>query len=42
MEELENFASFSDGNYLNSVDLKRISEMYANNFHVNAVQPSQL
>jgi aryl-alcohol dehydrogenase-like predicted oxidoreductase len=42
MEELENFASFSDGNYLNSTDLKQISDMYANNFHVNAVQSSHL
>lgn len=42
MEELENFASFSDGNYLNSNDVGRISDMYANNFHVNRIQPSQL
>lgn len=42
MEELENFASFSDGNYLNNNDVGRISDMYANNFHVNPIQPSQL
>jgi len=42
MEELENFASFSDGNYLNSNDVGRISDMYAKNFHVNPIQPSQL
>jgi len=42
MEELENFASFSDGNYLNSNDVGRIFDMYANNFHVNPIQPSQL
>ncbi len=42
MEELENFASFSDGNYLNSNDVGRISDMYANNFHVNPIQPGQL
>ncbi|MDP9197535.1 MAG: aldo/keto reductase [Thermoproteota archaeon] len=42
LEELENFASFSDGNYLNSRDLGIMSDMYANNFNVEPIQPSQL
>jgi aryl-alcohol dehydrogenase-like predicted oxidoreductase len=35
LEEIETFASFSDGNYLTNSDLKNISDMYSNNFYVN-------
>lgn len=37
MEELEMFASISDGNYLSSTESATLTEMYENNFYVKPV-----
>lgn len=37
VEELEMFASISDGNYLSSADSAKLTEMYENNFYVKPV-----
>jgi aryl-alcohol dehydrogenase-like predicted oxidoreductase len=37
VEEIEEFASLSDGNYLNSSELAQIEEMYERNFYVEPV-----
>jgi aryl-alcohol dehydrogenase-like predicted oxidoreductase len=34
VEEIEMFASLSDGNYLNSIEIARMEEMYEKNFYV--------
>ncbi len=42
VEEIEMFANFSDGNYLTSLDLKNIFDMYSNNFYANQSTSSKL
>jgi hypothetical protein len=37
VEEIEEFASLSDGNYLNSIEIARMEEMYERNFYVEPV-----
>ena len=37
MEEIEMFASISDGNYLNSSEAASVEQMYENNFHVQPI-----
>ena len=37
IEEIELFASFSDGKYLNSTEIARMEEMYEKNFYVEPV-----
>ncbi len=37
MEEMEMFASISDGNYLSSAESAKLTEMYENNFYVKPV-----
>jgi aryl-alcohol dehydrogenase-like predicted oxidoreductase len=37
VEEIEMFTSLSDGNYLNSVEIARMEEMYEKNFYVEPV-----
>src|ERR671924_399916 len=37
VEEIEMFASLSDGNYLNSIEVARMEEMYEKNFYVEPV-----
>jgi aryl-alcohol dehydrogenase-like predicted oxidoreductase len=37
VEEIEEFTSLSDGNYLNSIEVARMEEMYEKNFYVEPV-----
>jgi hypothetical protein len=37
IEEIEEFASLSDGNYLNGSELAQMEEMYERNFYVEPV-----
>ena len=37
VEEIEEFTSLSDGNYLNSIEIARMEEMYEKNFYVEPV-----
>lgn len=41
IEEIEMFAGFSDGNYLSDRDLKLVSDLYSNNFHVDPFRSIQ-
>jgi aryl-alcohol dehydrogenase-like predicted oxidoreductase len=41
IEEIEMFAGFSDGNYLSDRDLKLVSDLYSNNFHVEPFRSIQ-
>ncbi len=40
VEEIEMFASISDGNYLDRAESSRIEEMYEKNFYVQPVAPT--
>jgi hypothetical protein len=37
IEEIEMFASLSDGEYLNSAESAKVEEMYEKNFYVQTV-----